>query len=287
MKIIRLLLAPLVALLVVLGLGGATAVSTAGSAAPPAGAATTRPAPTTANHFATNLDGDVAGPLRTGFTIFDTGDSLRQVRALPRGVEALVWLGQKCPTSAGKSFRKTVRRLAASPRVFGYYLSDEPHIVDCPKGPAALATRAKFIRKVSEGRQESFIVLSKDEDYRSFRPAVTKVSMIGLDPYPCSLAHPSCELRQINQAVRQATNRGISLRRIVPVYQAFGQKDTDDHYYNLPTAKQERKMIARWASLVPHPRMDYTYGWGHQGSSNPTLVDSRGLKKVFRTYFGG
>lgn len=279
MKIARLLLTPVVALLVSLGLSAA--------AAPPDGTATRQPAPTTANHFVTNLSGAVAGPRRTGFTIFDTGDSLRAVRALPRGVKALVWLGQKCPTPAGKSFRRTVRRLAGSHRVFGYYLSDEPHIADCPKGPAALATRSAFVHKVSRGQQKSFIVLSDDEDYRPFRPAITGVSMVGLDPYPCSVAHPSCEIRQINQAVRRATARGVPLQRIVPVYQAFGQQRTDSHYYNLPTPTKERAMIARWASLVPHPKMDYTYGWGHQGSANPTLSDSAGLKRVFRSYFAG
>lgn len=278
MQIVLFLLTPLVALLV--GLAPTEAL-------PSAGTATRQPAATTTNHFITNLGGVVAGPRRTGFTIFDTGDSLRDVRALPDTVKALVWLGQKCPTPADKSFRTTVGRLARSPRVFGYYLSDEPHVADCPEGPAALATRSAFIRKVSGGRQESFIVLSDDEDYSPFRPAITGVSMVGLDPYPCSVAHPSCEIRQINEAVGLATSRGIQLRRIVPVYQAFGQQNTDSHYYNLPSPTKERAMIARWASLVPHPRMDYTYGWGHQDSANPTLTDSPGLKKTFRSYFAG
>jgi hypothetical protein len=252
-----------------------------------AGARTTLPKPTTSNHYVANLHGAVTAPRRIGYTIFDTGDSRADVRALPRHVRALVWLGEKCPTPATDEFRATVRHLATSRKVFGYYLSDEPHIADCPGGPAALASRASYIRQVSGGRQKSFVVLSDDEDYRPFRPAVTHLSMIGLDPYPCSIAHPTCEFRQINEAVASATAKGIPAGRLVPVYQAFGQRRTDDHYYNLPSADQMRTMIRRWATLLPHPPMDYTYGWGHQDSANPTLVDSTGLRRLFSAYFHG
>ena len=43
-------------------------------------------------------------------------------------------------------------------------------------------------------------------------------------------------------------------------------------------------MLARWAALLPNPPMDYTYGWGHQSSSNPTLADSAPLQGVFDGY---
>jgi hypothetical protein len=48
-----------------------------------------------------------------------------------------------------------------------------------------------------------------------------------------------------------------------------------------------RDMLARWARLVPHPPMDYTYGWRNQGSANPTLVDSPALQQVLKDYFAG
>ncbi len=287
---VRFVLIP-TALVVALSVALVVGLGLLAPAASPVGAARTAslrlPAPTTTRHFVTNLHGAVSGPRRTGFTVFDTGDSLRAVRALPKGVKALVWLGQKCPTAADKRFRTTVRRLSHSPRVLGYYLSDEPHIADCPKGPQGLASRSAFVRKVSGDRQKSFLVLSDNEDYHAFRPAVTGVSMVGLDPYPCSVAHPWCQIRQINEAVRVARAKGIPLRKIVPVYQAFGQENTGSHYYNLPKPAKERAMIARWAKLVPHPPMDYTYGWGNQSSADPTLVDSAELKQVFRSYFAG
>jgi hypothetical protein len=171
--------------------------------------------------------------------------------------------------------------------VLGYYLADEPHIADCPDGPAALATRTRFIDSVSDGRQKSFAVLSEDEDFHPFRPAVTGLDLVGLDPYPCSEAHPDCDLSKIDREVRVAHDRGIPLRRIVPVYQVFGQGRTDENYYHLPTPDQLDRLLTRWAEVVPSPPMDYSYGWGHQSSANPTLVDAPRLQQLLADFFAG
>jgi hypothetical protein len=254
------------------------------SAGPTTSPATVPAANRTTAHYIANVDRARAAK-RAGFTLFDTGDSRREVNALPRGVRALVWLGQKCPTAANREFKSSVRRLAANKRVFGYYLSDEPHIEDCPGGPAALRSRAKFIAAATQGRQRSFVVLSEKADYRAFRPAVTGVSLIGLNPYPCSVAHPSCDFSKIGQKVRAAINAGVPRTKIVPVYQAFGQSGTGDDYYRLPTRTQMKTLLRTWARVVPNPVMDYTYSWGNQSSSRPTLVDSPGLQTVFRNWF--
>jgi hypothetical protein len=237
----------------------------------------------TTRHFIANLDG-ASRPHRLGYDIFDTGSSRAEIRSLPRGVKAMVWLGQKCPTAADDSFRATVRRLAADRRVFGYYLSDEPHVADCPGGPAALATRTAYIRSASAGRQHTFIVL-EHEDYRAFRPAVTGATLVGIDSYPCSVE--GCRYQKITQKVSMARAAGIPLRRIVPVYQAFGQESTGSgsSYYRMPTPRQTRRILATWAAAVPHPVMDYTYGWGHQGSANPALVDSPAVQRVLAKWF--
>ena len=238
----------------------------------------------TTRHFITNLDGSKA-PKRLGFDVFDINSGKWAIRALPRGVVGLVYLGQKCPTRANRSFKSTVRNLALSRKVYGYYLSDEPHIADCPRGPAALASRADFIRRVTDGKQRSFIVLSEKRDYRPFRPARTHVDLVGINPYPCSIANPNCDVSKIGEKVHAARRAHIPLSKIVPVYQAFGQEHLADHYYNLPTPKQQRRMFAAWSRLVPEPQMDYTYSWGNQGSSNPTLIDSPALQDVYAEHF--
>jgi hypothetical protein len=233
-------------------------------------------------HFITNLDGSHA-PKRLGYNVFDINAGGWAVRGLPKHVQGLIYLGQKCPTAADSAFKKTVRKFAKSRKVYGYYLSDEPSKSDCPNGAAGIASRADFVRKASHGRQKSFIVLV--QDYRAFRPALTHVDLVGLDPYPCSTANPHCDVPKIGQKVRAARRAHIPRSKIVPVYQAFGQGNTSDHYYNLPTAKELRAILREWTKMVPHPQMDYTYSWGNQGSSNPTLIDSPALQKVLANRF--
>jgi hypothetical protein len=240
-------------------------------------------AQTPTRHFVANLKGATA-PFSLGYTLADNS-SVSSLSTLPAGVQSVFWLGQKCPTPADSTFKAKVDALASNPKVFAYYLSDEPHSGDCPGGPAALRSRADYIRAASGGRQKSFIVLSKVADYKPFAPASSHVDLVGLDPYPCSIAHPQCDLSKIGEKVAAARAAGVQLTAIVPVYQAFGQERTTSHYYNQPTATQEHAILTEWKRLVPSPVMDYTYGWGNQSSANPTLVDSAALQKVFATFF--
>jgi hypothetical protein len=238
-------------------------------------------------HFLVNLQGSTR-PMSLGYNVIDVGSDTQQVNALPGGTVGMVWLGQKCPTTADAAFKGVIDRLASNPRVYGYYLSDEPHIADCARGPAALETRADYIRLASGGRQRSFIVLSKAADYKAFRPTQTRVSLYGLDPYPCSTAHPTCDVSMIPDKVNKAVAYGIPRGRIVPVYQAFGQGRTaGGGYYRLPSATQLQAILQAWSSAVPDARLDYTYGWGNQSSANPTLVDTTTLQAVFKDYFAG
>lgn len=244
-------------------------------------------------HFIANLGG-ATKPASLGFNVFDIGSSRGQTAKLPSRVSGLVWLGQHCPTRADAAFKRTINRLASNRKVFGYYLSDEPHVRDCPSGPAALATRAAYIRKMSGGRQKSFIVINQStsdwdagyRDYKAYRPAVSKVDLIGVDVYPCSIN--GCDFSKIGYKVGLARKSGIPLGAIVPVYQAFGQeRASTDHYYRMPRAAQVKTMLARWHKVVPHPVMDYAYGWRNQGSANPTLVDRSAVQAVFARFFAG
>jgi hypothetical protein len=263
---------------VLLGLLTSLAVVLTGSS----GAAPAQ-AQTPTRHFLTNLKGATA-PFSLGYTLADKS-SVSALSALPTGVQAVFWLGQKCPAPADATFKAKIDSLASNPKVFAYYLSDEPHFADCPGGPAAVRSRADYIRTVTGGRQKSFIVLSKLADYKAFAPANSHVDLIGLDPYPCSIPHPQCDLSKIGEKVNAGRAAGIPRSAIVPVYQAFGQERTTSHYYNLPTATQEHAILTEWKRLVPSPVMDYTYGWSNQSSASPTLVDSAALQKVFATFF--
>ena len=65
---------------------------------------------------------------------------------------------------------------------------------------------------------------------------------------------------------------------------AFGQSCAGSNYYRLPSAAELRTMLAHWAALMPHPVFDYTYSWGRQGSSCPTLADVPDLQAVMRMH---
>jgi len=232
-------------------------------------------------HFITNLHGSTA-PAALGYNVFDTSES--GLASLPAGVQGLVWLGQKCPTPADDTFKAAIQRMKSNPKVFGFYLSDEPHISSCPGGPAALASRASYVRTATNNTKWTFIVLSKQADVYPFRPAVTHVHLFGFDPYPCSIANPQCDLSKIKERVGWADAGGVSRWQIVPVFQTFGQENTTSHYYNLPTASQLQAMLNEWAKYAPTPVIDYSYSWGHQTSSNPTLVDSGSLQSVMKAH---
>lgn len=260
---------------------GSTGGNTGGSGV--SGAASGQAVSRPTLHFITNRHGSNA-PAVDGYDVFDTGVS--GLSGLPAGVKGLVWLGQKCPTRADAAFRTTIDKLASNPKVFGYYLSDEPHVSDCPGGAAALATRADYIRSRTGGAQKSFIVLFLVADYASFKPANSHVDLVGIDPYPCSKPSPTCPVSKITDTVDAAISAGIPRSAIVPVFQAFGQENVQDDFYRLPTAAQMRAMLAEWDRLVPSPVMDYAYGWGHQSSANPTLVDSPSLQQVLAAHNG-
>ncbi len=254
------------------------------ASAPSQASQAARVAPPT-RHYISNLNAS-RKPFRIGFDVADTGHGRAEINGLPRGVKAMVWLGQKCPTQPNRAFRRDIRRMSKNPKVFGYYLSDEPHIADCPKGDSALRARADIISRLSHGKQHSFVVLDDRLDYRAFAPRHTHLTLIGIDPYPCSVNNtPRCDLSKIGQRVREATNAGIPRGKLVPTYQAFGQENTSDPYYLLPSKREMRAMLNKWHRLLPHPVMDYTYSWKHQSSSNPTLIDSTPLQDLFAARF--
>lgn len=257
----------------------AAGLLTAVSVDTPGASATTKP-----KHYINNLHGAYSA-VQLGYNLLDTGSSKSTIDALPAGTQSLVWLGQKCPTAADATFKATVDSLKSDPKVFGYYLSDEPHVSSCAGGTAGLASRADYIKRATGGSQASFIVLSLPADYAAFRPSKSHVDLVGLDPYPCSTANPTCPLSKIDEKVAAAESAGISQARIVPVYQAFGQENTAAHYYNMPTAAQLSAMLKEWKRLIPSPVFDYTYTWGHQSVADPTLVDVPTDQQVLASFF--
>jgi hypothetical protein len=284
---------------------GATGSSLAASASSTAATAPAGPGGTL--HYIVNLDGSTARATALGYNLFDMGPTKSLIDALPTGQQALVWLGSldnsncAAPSYNWADFTATVRSLARDPKVFGYFLADEPHPGLCPSAVSDIRQRADYIRAIDPTHKSFIVVLDGSNscngaygcEFKALAPANTHVDYIGLDPYPCNTSNAStgCEYTKIDDRVHSAEANGIPAAAIVPVFQVFGQTcNSGSHYYRLPSAVELQTMLAHWAKLIPQPAFDYTYTWGRQGSSCPTLVDANGangypdLQSVMRTH---
>jgi hypothetical protein len=227
-----------------------------------------------------------------GFNLSDTGPTKATIDALPDGVRALVWVGNGFNSTCSwalsdADIQAKVGPLAGDPKVYGYFVSDEPHPSTCPDAPAQVNARSKLIHSIDPAAKTFIVVLegsSHPGEYAAFAP--TDIDLIGLDPYPCNLnnAATGCSYQQIDQRVATAQAAGISPSRIVPVFQTFGQACATSKYYRLPSTTELQTMLDHWHALVPSPAFDYSYGWSNQSSACPTLADAPDLQSVIHQH---
>ncbi len=274
-------------------------------------------------HYAPNVRGRLHAAAALGFDLFDVDGRTsnpeavnRVVDSLPKGARALVWVGNldnappgsSCPAPgfSSRQFRAQVDALRANPRVYGYYVADEPHPTVCPGAAVDIKARADFIHTEAP-RQKAFIVVAGGSicgadvgcEYRALQPARTDVDLVGLDPYPCHYdsrgnAVP-CDDSMILARVEAAIASGIRRDAIVPVFQSFGQARRTDGksvYYRMPDAGELASMLRVWLRLIPDPAFDYFYTFGVQcrvGScpAPQALIDTPDLRPVVRSHNEG
>ncbi len=239
----------------------------------------------TSYHYISNSWPNISAVEKLGFNLFDMGPDEERIDSLGPGQKALVWLGNLDNTSctpgySWSEFTAAVRRLAHDPKVFGYYLSDEPHPNVCPDAAKHIRERADYIR-AQDPSQKSFIVVMDATrncgadlgcEYRLLRPEVTHVDLIGVDPFPCRIGN-GCSPDKIDLEVSRAISGGIPADQIVPVFQVFGQECAHKKakYYAQPTADELQTMINHWSALIPDPDFDFTYTWRSEGPACPGL----------------
>jgi hypothetical protein len=276
----------------------AAASTTTTMTTPPTATTTTSPSaasgPHTPEHYTANgnSSGSTYAPGADGFNVADVSSNAA-VEALPAGVKGLVWIGS-CD-GATSSFQSTIQTFVGDPKVFGYYLMDEPNPSSC--SAANLKAESDWIHANDPGTY-TFII---EEDLSSsnhptyqggYNPANSDIDLFGLDPYPCRSENPAsapCAYSWLGLAVTTAETAGIPLADIVPVYQAFGGGawvDDGGGSYQLPTAPEESAILSTWGSLVPTPVFDYAYSWGTQNGDQP-LAASPSLQSVFLAHNDG
>jgi Ca2+-binding RTX toxin-like protein len=224
-----------------------------------------------------------------GFNLVDL-QYASSVNALPDGSKALIWLDESNGVTA--SFIDKVTPLLNNPKVFGFYLTDEPD----PTGKyhtqvsaANLKAESDWIHSHFPGAK-TFITLMDmgsftNSDYtNTYNPANTGIDYYGIDPYP--VRSTVVDFNYIDRAVAAALKAGIPLSAIVPVYQAFGgggwATNTGGSYV-MPTTAQEQTMLDHWAKLVPSPAFDMVYKWSSQNGET-SLGNTPSMQAFFQDH---
>ncbi|UCI07410.1 calcium-binding protein [Mesorhizobium sp. B1-1-8] len=243
-------------------------------------------------HYASG--GSAAEVAGAGFNLVDV-QYLSQVNALPDGMKGLVYLSAH--DGVTQSFIDKVTPFLNNPKVFGFFLMDEPD----PTGrwgtyasTANLKAESDWIHSHFPGAK-TFITMmnmgsSTNPDFsNTYNPASTGIDYYGLDPYPVRTGTTTVDYNMIDRAVAAAVKSGIPADKIIPVYQAFGgggwATDTGGKHV-MPNASEMQTMMDHWAKLVPSPAFDYAYAWGSQ-NGDTALENSPELQAVFRQHNAG
>nr|WP_029353111.1 hypothetical protein [Mesorhizobium ciceri] len=240
-------------------------------------------------HYASG--GSASEVATAGFNLVDV-QSVEQLNALPDGMKGLVWLNEGDGVTS--SFINKVTPFIDNPKLFGFFLLDEPD----PTGrwgtyatAADLKAESDYIHSNVPGAK-TFITMmnmgsSANPDYsNTYNPANTGIDLYGVTSYPVRTGTASVDYSQIGKAVAAAEAAGIPVSKMVPTYQTFGggawMTDTDGKYV-MPTAAQLDTMLDHWAAAVPSPAFDYAYAWGSQ-QGDVALESSPELQAVFREH---
>jgi hypothetical protein len=253
-------------------------------------------------HYAPNGNFDSRGnylPGKLGFNLADVSN-VRQLNALPADIMGLVWIGQCNGVDAG--FLGSVRPFIGHPKLFGFYLMDDPdpragnvmglHAHTCKA--QQLKAQSDWIHANVSGAM-TFIVLmnlsssSTPSFENTYNPINTHVDLFGIDPYPCRTKLNGCDFDMIDRYVAAAEAWGVPRTRMVPVFQAFGNgrwRSASGDQYVLPDAREMRQILARWSALIPNPVFDMTYSWGSQ-NGNTALESALHLHAVISAHIKG
>jgi hypothetical protein len=250
------------------------------------------PWPVTSLHYGSNGNFSQSGqyvPAAAGFNLADVDSSTKssaktELDSLPAGVRGLVWLGD-CD-GATAAFRSFVDAFAGDPKLFGFYVMDEPVPSTCPA--QNLLAEDNWIHAHVPGAKTFAILENLGPATRptfsgTYTPQDSGLDLIGLDPYPVRSELHQPDYAEIAEYVRLAEGIGWPESSIVPVYQTFGggnYPDDGNGHWVLPTAAQSRQMLTLWAAVVPHPQFDYAYSWGSQ-RGDTALSQSPALQAVF------
>jgi hypothetical protein len=221
---------------------------------------------------------DTADPaaLSDGLTVLDASPS--ELQSLPPDAHALVWLGgydaATCRFAADDAevagwFARYA--LAGDPRVFGYFVADEPNADHrCPAAPEQVRRRSALVRSLDPDR--SRFTLANIDDPQQFAAFRDSVDVLSTDPYPCAAGAPDCDWSLIPSYV--AALRAADVTRYMAMVQAFSGGD-----WRWPTPVELRRMLDQWRASDWCGAL--VFSWAYQGAR---LADHPELRSVLRDF---
>ncbi|MES0029105.1 calcium-binding protein [Mesorhizobium sp. M0040] len=227
---------------------------------------------------------------QAGFNLADVS-SVDQLNALPDGMKGLVYLNET--DGATSSFIDKITPFIGNPKLFGFFLVDEPD----PTGQWGTYASAANLKAESDWIHanvpdaKTYITMmslgtSANPDFsNTYNPANTGIDYYGVDVYPVR-TDGAVDYNMIDKFVAAAQASGIPTSKIIPGYQTFGGGDYNTDMggkYVVPTAAQMETMMDHWAKLVPSPAFEYAYAWGSQ-RGDTALESSPELQAVFRQH---
>lgn len=174
-----------------------------------------------------------------GFNFIDSGPYQDEIAELARaGLKGFIWLGgysnDTCTFSRSDAWvRSHVAAIAGNPGVGAYFIDDEPDAARCPSAPSQMKVRSDLVKSLDPG-PPTFLVTYRVDQLRLFAKTV---DIIGLDHYPCSIAH-GCDFAKIDQQAAEADRLKI---RYWGVVQAYG-----DNWYKVPTPDELHQQFVHW-----------------------------------------
>jgi len=226
-----------------------------------------------------------AAAAANGWNLIDVG-SKAAADVLPRGTRGLVWVGDYDNSSCSweisdSTVTSEVQRMVGDPKIFGYFISDEPNPYACPNAPAHHKARSDLIHSIDPTKPTVIVLDSNGFTSMGSQDAIDQIplwkgtaSYIGLDPYVCYSWSSTCDYARIDANIAAANRAHI---RYWGVVQAF-----DDGSWRWPTAAEARRMLRQWSRSRESGYMTFAWRWAGQ-----SLVTRPGLLAVLRRFNRG
>lgn len=208
---------------------------------------------------------DAAGARAAGFNILDVGPST--ISTVQPGQLAIVWVGDFNKSTcafdmADATLSGIVNGLKGDPRVYAYFIADEPDNSTCTSVPSFLQARTNLVHSVDPNAR-TFSVFEKPSNYAQY---VATVDVPAIDPYPCKANQP-CDWTRIPTYADAIKAAGAT--RWFGVIQGFGSGG-----WRWPTAAEEHTIVRQWCQSGWSGAATFAWTWnGENLSDHPDVLN--------------